>query len=195
MIFPVLFLITGLALLIAVPTHLPLSLILIFLVMFATSGGVYIWKRFSLSQRQVVVHRIKAGLIAGFLATAAYDLSRFLLINVFPLHVRPFEAIPLFGQLLVGDQVSHSIHYFVGGIYHLSNGVGFAIAYSIWFATRGWWCGIMWALVLEAAMLAIYPGWLDIKMMDEFVSVSVIGHLIYGATLGSVCKWRVLRKS
>jgi hypothetical protein len=40
---------------------------------------------------------------------------------------------------------------------------------------------------LEAAMLAIYPGWLDLEaVMKEFVAVSVLGHIAYGTTLGMI---------
>lgn len=193
MIFPAFFLITGLALLIAIPSQLDLLGVLLLLFAFAASGGVFLWKRFPLSQKNNIIRRFKIGAMAGVVATAAYDLSRFLLVQVFSLHVQPFEAIPLFGQLLTGNHAPHSVQLAVGMLYHLINGIGFAIAYSIWFAPRGWWCGILWALVLEAAMLAIYPGWLNIKMMDEFASVSVIGHLVYGSILGGLCKWRILK--
>lgn len=195
MIFPAVFLFTGLALLIAIPSRLDLSWILLLLCVFALSGGLLFWRRFPQFQKNKIIRRIKAGVMAGIAATAAYDLSRFLLVQVFSFHVQPFEAIPLFGQLLIGNDASYYIQLTVGILYHLVNGVGFAIAYSIWFAPRGWWCGVLWALVLEAAMLAVYPGWLNIKMMDEFAGVSVIGHLVYGSVLGGICKWRILKSN
>jgi hypothetical protein len=40
---------------------------------------------------------------------------------------------------------------------------------------------------LEAAMLTVYPGWLDLEaVMEEFVTVSVFGHLAYGTALGII---------
>jgi len=36
-------------------------------------------------------------------------------------------------------------------------------------------------------MVNIYPGWLGLRALDEFLSVSVVGHLAYGAVLGALC--------
>jgi hypothetical protein len=65
----------------------------------------------------------------------------------------------------------------------------FAVAYTILFGTAGWWAGILWALGLEALMLSIYPGWLHPKAFGEFVSVSMLGHVAYGAVIGSLGRW------
>jgi hypothetical protein len=56
--------------------------------------------------------------------------------------------------------------------------------------TRGWREGILWALGLELAMVAVYPGWLHIgALLEEFVAVSLIGHLAYGSVLGSLSRY------
>jgi hypothetical protein len=62
--------------------------------------------------------------------------------------------------------------------------VAFGCAYAVWFGHRPWWWGIGFALGLEACMLAIYPGWLDIRTLGEFTTMSVVGHLVYGTVLG-----------
>ena len=33
-------------------------------------------------------------------------------------------------------------------------------------------------------MLSIYPGWLHPRAFGEFVSVSMLGHVVYGSVLG-----------
>jgi hypothetical protein len=38
--------------------------------------------------------------------------------------------------------------------------------------------------MLESIMVSIYPSWLGLKALDEFLSVSILGHVIYGAMLG-----------
>ncbi len=40
---------------------------------------------------------VRSGLLAGAVATVAYDLSRVVVVAVLDLSVRPFEAWPLFG--------------------------------------------------------------------------------------------------
>jgi hypothetical protein len=40
--------------------------------------------------------------------------------------------------------------------------------------------------VLEAFTVALYPPWLGLTAVAEFVSVSLLGHLAYGTTLGLV---------
>ena len=184
------FLITGVGLIIGISTHIPLLLLVGLLLLYAVMGGWIVSRRLTPIRKRGVKDRLLGGLIGGVFATTAYDLSRYLLILLFPFSVKPFEAIPLFGKLLIGPWVpSADLQLFAGIFYHLINGIGFGIAYSILFAPRGWIAGLLWALGLEALMLAIYPGWLNIKMMEEFFTVSVSGHLVYGVVLGILSRW------
>lgn len=89
----------------------------------------------------------------------------------------------------MGAGASTDLAKWVGTVFHFVNGVTFAIAYAVWFGRRSWWWGIVFGLGLEAFMLAIYPGWLDIRAIGEFTSISVVGHVCYGATLGGTVAW------
>jgi hypothetical protein len=42
-------------------------------------------------------------------------------------------------------------------------------------------------------MLGLYPGWLHIESYAPFLAVSVVGHVVYGATLGAGAP-RLLRR-
>lgn len=191
----VVFLVTGLGLIVCILAGVSLSWVLALLFPFALIGGGIVYFGLGSAEKKVLKHRLVSGLAGGFLATLAYDLSRTLFYHLFPFHVWPFEAIPLFGQLLMGDSFSKSWTLGVGILYHATNGVAFGAAYSILFAPKGWIVGIGWALFLEALMLAIYPGWLGIKFFEEFATISVIGHLAYGFVLGMFCRWDFLRRS
>ena len=65
----------------------------------------------------------------------------------------------------------------------MANGLGFALAYDLVLGYRGWWAGVAWALVLEALMASLYRGWLGLRALEEFLAVSVVGHLVYGTIL------------
>ncbi|WP_148234359.1 hypothetical protein [Cellulomonas flavigena] len=107
-------------------------------------------------------------------------------------HVSPFKAFPFFGQALLGE-AGESLHLGAGIAFHLLNGIAFGIAYVVWFGRRPVWVGIAYALGLEAFMLALYPGWLDIKALEEFTQMSVLGHVVYGATLALTARWLLVR--
>lgn len=81
----------------------------------------------------------------------------------------------------------------MGVLYHYVNGTFFAVSFAILFAPRGWWAGILWALGLEVLMLSVYPGWLHPQALGELVSISLLGHLAYGTTLGSLSRWGLSR--
>ena len=72
------------------------------------------------------------------------------------------------------------------------NGLAFAVAYSYWFAAKGAVTGIAFAMMLEAFMLGLYPGWLRIADYAPFLTMSLIGHLVYGTVLGVLARrwWR-----
>jgi len=99
--------------------------------------------------------------------------------------VSPFAAVPYFGQSLLGSAASSRSAWIAGFVYHLLNGIFFSAAYGILFTGGRWWFGIVWALTLELAMLALYPSLLDIRaVMQEFTIMSVSGHVAYGCVLG-----------
>ena len=47
-------------------------------------------------------------------------------------------------------------------------------------------CG---GLFLEAFQLTLYPDWLGIRFVDEFVRISALSHIAYGASLGLIARW------
>lgn len=128
------------------------------------------------------------GLLAGAAATAAYDLSRVVVVEALDLAVRPFAAWPLFGGALIGQGAPSAGRWVAGAVFHVVNGLAFAVAYTAWFARRGTAVGIAWGMFLEAFMLGLYPGWLRITDYGPFLVVSLIGHVVYGAVLGVMAK-------
>ena len=128
---------------------------------------------------------VRTGLIIGACATASYDLSRWLLVHALSIDFNPFGAFPLFGWGIGGAQLTRSVAFVVGAVYHVINGLSFALSYCLLLG-GGWspWA-VLWALSLELVMFSVYPGWLNLKaVMVEFTIVSLTGHLAYGATLG-----------
>ena len=65
---------------------------------------------------------------------------------------------------------------------------GSAFSRAIVAAGRPWWLGVVFALVLEAMMVSLYPGWLRVPLTSEFVTLSVTGHLAYGSMLGAIAR-------
>ena len=46
--------------------------------------------------------------------------------------------------------------------------------------------GVGWGLFLETFQLTLYPGWLNITTYKEFVTISFLGHIVYGLVLGAL---------
>lgn len=185
---------TGAALLahIELGGSLPLTLAVALLVLGSTT--YLAGRRLAPALRRELRRRAGAGLLAGLLATGAYDLIRWLLLAVFRFTFQPFDIFSVFGRLLLGSQAPRPLLLAVGVLFHWANGVGFAIGYSLLFGRRGWWTGLLWALGLEAVMLAVYPGWLSIQALDEFRSISMTGHAAYGLVLGVTSRWWLRRR-
>lgn len=155
-------------------------------VAFLATGTTFlvVWRKLPSQGRIIARSRAWAGLRAAAVATMAYDLTRFVAVHILGLHVNPFAALPLFGQALIGQTIPGSESIALGAVLHIANGIGFGIAYTMVAARAGVLGGVVWALLLEALMLALYPGWLDIRAYGDFFSMSIMGHLAYGATLG-----------
>jgi hypothetical protein len=137
--------------------------------------------------------KVRVGVVVGLIATGTYDLSRWLLVQVAGFHLSPFKALPFFGEALLGGMGDTAARTVVGIGFHLLNGITFGIAYAVWFGRRSPWWGVPFALGLEAFMLALYPGWLDVRSIQELTQVSVFGHLVYGLTLGFGTSWALRR--
>jgi hypothetical protein len=189
LLFAALFLSTGAALLIYIISGISLLAAAGLVLAVATVLGALIWRRSATPSRQALRTLIWVGVIAGFLATSAYDLSRFFLIEVTGIAFWPFDIFNVFGQALVGAGYSGPWVRLAGLLYHFANGIGFALAYTIVAGKRGVWAGILWAMILELMMVSVYPGWLDMRALDEFLQVSVLGHIVYGAVLGYSARW------
>ena len=177
------FLVSGASLVAHILTGAPLWALLAALV----AGGCVAVARFVWAVpavRHEWATKVRVGAVVGLAATATYDLSRWLLVQVGGLELSPFKALPYFGDALLGDLGDPTARPIAGVAFHLLNGITFGIAYAAWFGRRGPWWGVPFALGLEAFMLALYPGWLDVRSVRELTEVSVLGHVVYGLTLG-----------
>ena len=59
-----------------------------------------------------------------------------------------------------------------GGIaYHVLNGLGFAIGYTIVVRRPGLISAVVWAMVLETFTILLYPDWLGLTAVGEFFSI------------------------
>src|SRR5437764_2112535 len=103
------------------------------------------------------------------IATASYDAFRYLIIVVFHLLYWPWDTITLFGQAIVGPSAPEELIQAAGYAYHVVNGVGFAVAYTVLFGRRGIVAGVVWAMGLETLMVSFFPGWLGLKALGEFL--------------------------
>ena len=152
------------------------------------------------AHRMLLVRPFVVGIGAGLAATVAYDISKALLSQLDPAPWNPFEATRVFGSLLVGSDAPDALVRFAGWSFHLSNGMTFGIAFTFLFGRRAmaglpWAIGLgaAWGLFLETFQLVLYPGWLNIRFVDEFRQVSFLAHLVFGATLGPLV-WAGLRR-
>lgn len=147
----------------------------------------------SADHRRTVAVRAKVGLPAGIVATASYDLARYGIVALFTVSFEPFHVWPIFGRLFVGEGASAGAALAAGIAYHAANGIGFAIAYALLFRRPGPLTGVAWGLGLELCMAFLYPSWLRIAALQEFLAVSALGHVVYGGVLGLAVRWQLDR--
>jgi hypothetical protein len=193
---------SGVALLlnIILQVDLRLGLAVVGIAMLAAFGVAL--RRASGSERRSIVRTIGYGAVAGVLATLAYDVVRVALTEFDPSPYKPFEAMARFGQLLLATEARDSIVILAGGLYHILNGMTFGVAFTLLFMRdgsiglgRAFLLGSGWGIFLEIFQLTLYPDWLGIKYLNEFVTISASGHLAYGATLAVVGRGYLRRAS
>jgi hypothetical protein len=187
-LFGGLFLASGVALVTYILSSISLAWTFGGAVLLAVAGGGVLLRRSTAARRLEVARAVRVGLVGGVVATAAYDLARFALIAVTGIAFWPFDIFHIFGQALLGTEAPSALTTAAGLAYHVTNGVGFAVAYTVMLGRRGVVAGILWGLGLEALQLTFYPGWLQIQAIAEFVQVSVFGHVVYGTVLGALAR-------
>lgn len=144
---------------------------------------------------RVVVREVmcvaRAGFIAGGAATVVYDVTRGALSVLDPSPYNPFGAVRQFGLSMLPEGASSAAVFLAGSGVHLLNGSTFGVIYAVIggraaVSTRAaLGSGILWGLTLELIMSILYPGWLSITtLLREFLLISGLGHIAYGATLG-----------
>jgi hypothetical protein len=112
------------------------------------------------------------------------------------LQTSPFYSIYIFGSLITTKPADATVTAVAGWIYHISNGVTFAIMYTLIAGPARWWFGLLWGLLLESAMLIIYPSSTILRppALAPFIVVSLISHAVYGATVGAVSQRHALAR-
>jgi hypothetical protein len=135
--------------------------------------------------RQYFLRRLYIGLVAGLIATLAYDAIRATIMVGYPGDFNPFRSHPNFGALILDTSPATTAAHLTGWAYHFWNGISFGIIFVMLAGGVRFYYALIWALALETATVTIYPNVFDISRSDwMFVAVSFIGHAVYGLTLG-----------
>lgn len=156
----------------------PPSLVLLLLI------GIYARR----IDEQLVLNRLLVGAWAGLAATGAYDLVRLLLRFSGAIGFDPFLTHPIFGMLITGRPLASSIAVAAGWGYHLWNGVGFAVMYTLIAGPAHFGYAVGWAMLLEVAWLTALPSTLNFQLNPDLLLVSLVGHAAYGVTLGLLAR-------
>jgi hypothetical protein len=180
---------SGSALLVHIITGVSLTLALLLSGLIVGAAGRAAWSRASPSDRRQLTEHAKVGLLSGLVSTLAYDLTKAVLSRWDPSPYNPFEAIRIFGALLVGPNATSATIHIAGAAFHFGNGLLFGLAFVLLFGSRSVLAGIGWGLFLELFQLTLYPGWLSVQFYREFVQISALSHLVYGAVLGLCCSY------
>jgi hypothetical protein len=138
---------------------------------------------------------VAIGAVSGMTATVMYDAAKGLLSQLDPSPYNPFEALRVFGGLLLGASAAPAMKLLAGTGLHLLNGTCFGVAYTLIVAPRGGSTrtraalyGVSWGLFLEAFQLTLYPGWLNINYYTEFATISALSHVVYGLVLAGAAR-------
>ncbi len=183
---------SGVALLLYAFGLAPLSVSITILAPLTAVTFMAIWVLSGGESEKVFLDRLKGGLIAGAVGLLAYDLVR-LVILAAGVNFNPFRPIEIFGLLILNTNLDTTLTKSVGWAFHIWNGLSFAVMYTL-IAGRGkvWWA-VLWALVLETAMIVTYPSIFQVAADAPFLVISVVGHLAYGLALGltarKVVRW------
>ena len=145
--------------------------------------AVAVWAR--RVAREPFFNRLVVGLVAGFIATLAYDGVRWAIQETAPLDYDGFRSISIFGSLILSKPESALDARIAGWTYHFWNGISFGVMYALVAGPARWYWGLAWGMALELMMISIYPVAFAIQRSDPaFLAISMTGHAAYGAVLG-----------
>jgi hypothetical protein len=142
--------------------------------------------------RAIFFQRLSGGVFSGIMGLLAYDWIRWLIQLSGLVPFNPFRSIEVFGLLLLGSPVDTWYTRAAGWSFHIWNGLAFASMYTLAVGRGHLPWAIVWAMVLELAMLSVYPSLFRITLDWPFVSVSLVGHLAYGTAVGLVARGAVV---
>lgn len=127
-----------------------------------------------------------AGLIGGLVGTLGYDLFRvpFVLAGL-----RVLAPIDSYGVLAAGADASSQWTGLLGWIYHVTNGIGFGLAYAMLAPRRQWGWGVLWAMVLETATIVTpFAAEYALRTPEGFklvpIAIAYAAHVPYGLAIG-----------
>jgi hypothetical protein len=124
------------------------------------------------------------GLWAGLAATVVYDGVRFIVERGHLFGYNGFVPILMFGSWITGRPTTSAAAKVVGWAYHYWNGATFGVIYTLTLGRKRWLWGVGYGIVMECCMLGLFPLFLRVTNKIDFIAVSMIGHLAYGAALG-----------
>lgn len=148
-------------------------------------AAIALWavRRDDLAELRVL---LVAGLLGGLVGTLGYDLFRvpFVLAGL-----RVLAPIDSYGVLAAGAFESSQWTGLLGWTYHVTNGIGFGLAYAMLAPRRHWGWGVAWAMVLETATIVTpFATQYALRTDEGFkllpIAIAYAAHVPYGLAIG-----------
>jgi len=130
------------------------------------------------------IRGLVVGSAGGLAASFVYDGVRFLIHQTHLFGYSGFVPILMFGSWITGRSIDSTAAAVAGWLYHYWNGISFGIMYALMLGRRHWLVGVGYGILMECCMLGLFPMFLKVNNKFDFVAVSMIGHIFYGAVLG-----------
>jgi len=137
------------------------------------------WIRAALFLDSLVV-----GTWTGLVATIVYDGVRFVVQRTHPFGYNGFVPILMYGSWITNKPTNSGIAVIAGWAYHFWTGTSFGLMYALAVGRRNWLFGVLWGVFLELCTLGLFPMFIRISSQLDFIVISMVGHVAYGATLG-----------